>query len=110
MSHVSKVDCIYIHNCVCISISICILYLFVSLPDQESVLDCGMCPRSIVWKPCMGAVSPLNASGHGDDDHLGDDDDHGDGGDGGGDPSSIGFLKEHFIHPRLFDSVASVKT
>ena len=74
---------------VCISISICILYLFVSLPDQESVLDCGMCPRSIVWKPCMGAVSPLNASGHGDDDHLGDDDDHG--GDGGGDPSSIGF-------------------
>ena len=86
VSHVSKVDCIYIHNCVCISISICILYLFVSLPDQESVLDCGMCPRSIVWKPCMGAVSPLNASGHGDDDHLGDD-----GGDGGGDPSSIGF-------------------
>ena len=103
MSHVSKVDCIYIHNCVCISISICILYLFVSLPDQESVLDCGMCPRSIVWKPCMGAVSPLNASGHGDDDNR-------DGGDGGGDPSSIGFKKEHFIHPRLFDSVASVKT
>ena len=59
------------------------MYLFVSLPDQESAWDCGMSEVHCL-ETVHGAVSPLTAfklppgpadDDHGDDDHG--DDDHG---------------------------------